>query len=277
MYDIRLLSIENTVDDESFNPHRIIFSRDHPNQQLMKLLTERFPTSEVLQVKPSTYKGILRNVPNMTKTVDFVTVGFQPCTTDTTYRGPILVLIGLEYKGNVGTIVRTAVQSNLYEQICIVDAEPGPKTTHDDSTDSTGEQKFWEKNKRTSISDEDVIYYSLCNAPLINIQRFANEKDFLQYATTKNRCMVGVDGGTTVYGKPVDLLHPSSWEVMKRKDLFLVFGSETNGLSQTFLDACDHLGMLPCLSASINVASCFSAVDTIIKIARNAPPNDVKK
>ena len=56
--------------------------------------------------------------------------------------------------------------------------------------------------------------------------------------------------------------------LMRRKDLFVCLGSEDTGLSPTFLDASDHLLAFDCLSASINVAACFAAVDTVIKIAR---------
>lgn len=285
MYDIRLLTIDNKEDD-FFVPHKIIISRDNPDlHNLTKSLVQKYPNAEIQAAKPSTYKGVLRNVPNPPDTGDFVAIGYtEPNIESKTPRGPILVLCGLQYKGNIGTIVRTAVQSNLWEKICIVNvpnlAKPKPIETQTKTetekvvaTKNTNtkhqEEKVWEKNKNKPVTDEDVVYYSLCNAPLIDIERFLNEESFLNYATATKRKIIGVDGGTTVYGTPLNLLHPSSWELMKQKAIFVVLGSETNGLSATFLDKCDHLAMLPCLSASINVASCFAAVDTIIKISQN--------
>ena len=41
--------------------------------------------------------------------------------------GPILVLAGLKYRGNVGTIIRSAVQANIFEAIYFIDErEEGP-------------------------------------------------------------------------------------------------------------------------------------------------------
>ena len=81
--------------------------------------------------------------------------------------------------------------------------------------------------------------------------------------------MVGVDGGTEVYGTPLNLFdRASSWPILRSPDLFVAFGSEKHGLSDDFLDACDHLVTLPCLSASINVSSCFAAVDAVLKVMR---------
>ena len=270
MYDIRLLTIE-TLLQSAFKPHRVIINKTHPNlNDLVATLHVSHPNAEIVQSKPSTYKGVLRNVPTP-ETGDFVAIGFQP-TTDTSAAalGPILVLVGLQYKGNVGTIVRTAVQSNLYQKICLVDVQPNKKDTAQETKTEPTDEKVWDKNKHKPITDDDVVYYSLCNAPLIEICRFKSETSFLEYAATTERAMVGVDGGTTVYGSPINVLHPSSWAIMKRNDLFVVLGSETHGLSSTFLDKCDHLAMLPCLSASINVAACFASVDTVIKIARQA-------
>ena len=41
--------------------------------------------------------------------------------------GPILVLVGLKYRGNVGTIFRTAVQANCFESIYIIEPEDDPE------------------------------------------------------------------------------------------------------------------------------------------------------
>jgi tRNA G18 (ribose-2'-O)-methylase SpoU len=261
-----------------------------------------YPTAEILVVKPSTWKGVLRNVPSSTSAAttttcegDFVAVSFHndlgTVGSSTSVKGPILVLVGLQYRGNVGTIIRTAVQSDMWEKICLVDVVPTvvqvaikdaedaedvkhteeAKRNKKNSSDSQKKEqkKVWDQNnKKKLVTNEDVVYYSLCNAPLINIERFKSEEEFLEHARHAGRAIVGVDGGTTVYGSPRNLLDPTSWDIVKNNQTFIVLGSETHGLSDAFLDVCDHLVTLPCLSASINVSCCFAAVDTLLKVAR---------
>ena len=268
MYDIRLLSADSLQAEilADYVPHRIILSRGHEDlDSLVHQVKERWPNICVKVLKASTYKGVLRNVPLRNgegeNTGDFVSVAFRDTGNTASTKGPVLVLWGLKYKGNVGSIIRTAVQSNMWEGICLIDECESPAEKSSDSGDSHGVS-------RPNITEDDMEYYSLCNAPLIHIERFSCQEEFLNFAAQTERKIVGVDGGSEVYGNPQSLLNSSSWKLMKRTDLFVVLGSESHGLSSAFLDVCDHLVTLPCLSASINVSACFAAVDTIMKVSR---------
>lgn len=66
--------------------------------------------------------------------------------------GPILVLQGLRYKGNIGAIIRTAVQANLFQSVVVIDPVYDADAKNNDRVEA-----------------KDVDYYSLMNAPLIDI------------------------------------------------------------------------------------------------------------
>jgi len=40
---------------------------------------------------------------------------------------PILLLVGLKYRGNVGSIIRAAVQADLFEAVYIIEERPEEK------------------------------------------------------------------------------------------------------------------------------------------------------
>ena len=53
----------------------------------------------------------------------------------------------------------------------------------------------------------------------------------------------------------------------KGEQLYIAMGAEDQGLPAAFLDRCQHLVMIPCLSASVNVASAFSSVLAVMCLA----------
>ena len=143
---------------------------------------------------------------------------------------PILVLSGVKYRGNVGTIVRSAVQANMFESIYIVapEAEEGESVEvgggGSGGAGGAGAGKgVWEgksvgegqlstkkqgggkktKAKKTKtqqpcppILDKDIDYYSMMNAPLMDIRRFASTAAFLSHVDGAD----GVDGMDTHHG-----------------------------------------------------------------------------
>ena len=87
---------------------------------------------------------------------------------------PILVLVGLKFRGNIGTIIRTAVQANYFEAVYIIDAE----SNNNNNNNANDKKKSWEPKDNTKISMKDIYYYSMLNAPLIPIKRFATINEF---------------------------------------------------------------------------------------------------
>ena len=90
---------------------------------------------------------------------------------------PILVLVGLKFRGNIGTIIRTAVQANYFEAVYIIDAE----SNNNNNNNANDKKKSWEPKDNTKISMKDIYYYSMLNAPLIPIKRFATINEFFSY------------------------------------------------------------------------------------------------
>eukprot|EP00122_Pirum_gemmata_P005298 Pgem_evm1s4821 len=114
-------------------PHRIISFNKTDNEERVKTFRDwinvKYKNSvEWNSLKWSSFKGVLRNVPNY----DFsqqnnesiiVSVAFHNSVLKldkVKVRAPILVLSELKYRGNIGTIIRSAVQANIFEAIYIV-------------------------------------------------------------------------------------------------------------------------------------------------------------
>ena len=88
--------------------------------------------------------------------------------TPRTGTGPALALVGLQYRGNIGAIIRHAVQANFFKEIYIVNS---------------------------SVSDEDRRYYSCGNAELVPTRQFENAESFLHFVSSHGKEMVCVDTG----------------------------------------------------------------------------------
>ena len=159
------------------------------------------------------------------------------------------------------------MQANCFEAIYIV--QDGEVQADGKYTAEPSDGR-WEKgtgeNRRTS-------YYSMHNAPLIEICRFSCCEEFLEFASTggrENRKMIGVDGGTTFFGEPDSLYSDEALAALGTCG-YLAMGSEDTGLPDEFLRRCASLIMIPCLSASINVASAFSGVLTVMQLVITRP------
>ena len=264
------------------SPHRIIFCESAMPVIRIQSLAERINelnkrlqhrnTVEICGTSPSGWKGVLRNVPSqdgnkvrkenaeIAASHQIVTVSYTSSDGSTSMEvcGPILVLFNLKYRGNVGTIVRAAVQANCFKAIYFVGSG-----IREEAHSSAGESYHWEKNKIKGVKDADISYYSLHNAPLIDKRRFATDDDFLKFLdmTYPDWPLIGVDGGTTVYGTPLSLYSREAMELLDfRRNFFLVMGAEDHGLPERLLSRCSSLISIPCLSASINVSCAFSMV-----------------
>ena len=229
----------------------------------------------VVQLSGSGWKGCLRNVPLQNFPGDFdvdesngqvVTVRRNENRTKGKARGPfapILVLCGLLYRGNIGTIVRSAVQANAFERIIIID----------------GEEIKGGGRKGVRLLDKDITYYSMLNAPLIHIDRYRSIDEFFDQENEtdevyhrKERIKVA----TALTTKSLDVYSEKAMNRL-RKDNFLVFlGAEGDGLPKRVLEMCStetadsldcHI-QIPKYSASINVSCAFAVVATVMSLAR---------
>jgi hypothetical protein len=117
--------------------------------------------------------------------------------------------------------------------------------------------------------------------------------------------IVGVDGGTHVEGRPLSLYSAEAMRALRwrrrqkqgqeeeeaqnrrgvekeepdggggggddddhpAEQLYIAMGAEDQGLPIAFLEKCEQLVMIPCLSASVNVASAFSSVLAVMQLA----------
>ncbi|GMH84279.1 hypothetical protein TL16_g09876 [Triparma laevis f. inornata] len=167
--------------------------------------------------------------------------------------GPILVLQGLRYKGNIGAIIRTAVQANIFESIVIIDPI------------------FEEDAKNNSrVEEKDVDYYSLMNAPLIEIVYMKDLHDFKVFSDSemnKNRKWLA----THLNSEAINMFSPlaSSHLLAASIDSFVFLGSEGDGLPEGFVEdeRCTCL-RIPSMSSSINVGAAAAMVVACICMHR---------
>ena len=162
----------------------------------------------------------------------------------------------MKYRGNVGTIVRSAVQSNSFEKIYLVEK---------DKTASGDEGSQWEVSK-SSVSEEEINYYSLQNAPLIDIQRVSSVPEFVLEAKENyaQRHMVAVE----LHPRAKSLYTREAIHELRDPALVLVVGAEDGGIPNILLDMCQTIVEIPSLSASINVSCAFMAVLSVMNVAQ---------
>ena len=212
--------------------------------------------------------------------------------------GPILVLVGLKYRGNIGTIFRTAVQSNSFEAIYIIEPEPEPEPQPGSAPSGTGgeatshaggdaprqtppvaspsagravadadidarrvrlrlrlnlaeeasmatahELKRAAERVRTAsararavagppppaggasvdVSDKEIAYYSMLNAPLIRTRRFANVAAFIAHASAHGcgRTMVA----TALADNAVNLYSQTALDLLRQPRVYILMGA----------------------------------------------------
>jgi tRNA(Leu) C34 or U34 (ribose-2'-O)-methylase TrmL len=177
---------------------------------------------------------------------------------DGTRTGPVLVLVGLKYRGNVGAIVRAAVQADLFAEVHIVDSLSPATATGSDSGPTSGRRSNTgdalarapagapakpatdrRHHDRGRVSDEDILYYSLGNAPLLRIRRFGDCATYLAATALERlgRTMVAVDGGTTWFGDPHSL-HSVEGVAAVQQCGYLLMGAEDRGVPDHVLRHC---------------------------------------
>lgn len=162
------------------NLRRVVYSNENftaadelrAHVTTMGAQVEAVEAVEAVGVSPSVWKGVIKNVPGslvnafpgdydsevsraqaigsthvvaVSIRLPSSPVAVPPTASPPTLHslpGPVLVLQGLRYRGNVGAILRTAVQANMFSEVVVIDPvyEEGAKN-----------------NDR--IPDSDVYYY----------------------------------------------------------------------------------------------------------------------
>lgn len=363
MWDVRrcaLSSLEERfatgdagVEASEFVPERLVVCRQTVERARVEALAARIRSCSgrkvsVVCLPPSGWKGVLRNVPESSdgqegKSGEVVAVALLPnfarLRAAGSPAGPILVLVGLKYRGNVGTIVRSAVQANFFEAIYIIEddykhgdsaddcngsvetriaggsgdvntdiagtdnmtpadqlhwaathewaklvgqgwakaaviamgsgtdppsgsraqwrvlseGESARKMTRQPArcTDTDGRERERERDGGRTVNmhvekpvtDDDITYYSMLNAPLIEIRRFKHSAHFFASiatphctVTTTSGCgcvpvrggVVGIDGGTIVSGSPDSLYSAAAASALESCG-YVALGSEDRG------------------------------------------------
>jgi len=249
MLRIRADTIATLAGDEN---RRLIFPKS------LSITDEQWkqigPFKEMVVLSPSGWKEMVRNVPDATSDTEVVSVSMNR------KRGPILVLAGLKFRGNIGTIVRAAVQANAFEKIVLIDE----RETRVMETPCAS--KKWEGGKTGSATMEDIYYYSMFNGPLIPILRFDTVDDFLA-TVDPTRPFVAIELGD----KSINLYSKQALDVLKTvgDDMYLVIGAEDCGVPSLLVSKTKYMFEIPSMSASINVSCAFMACLSTYLIARN--------
>eukprot|EP00121_Abeoforma_whisleri_P007886 Awhi_evm1s7215 len=125
---------ENDARSDSF-PFRFICSNVQKKTPQVLAIKERLNQYAVewMDLPSATFKQVLRNIPNFDTSQDNVESFIVSVTTLTIHNaidggvrhndtagGPILVLSNLKYRGNIGTIIRSAVQAEIFQAVYIV-------------------------------------------------------------------------------------------------------------------------------------------------------------
>ena len=168
-------------------------------------------------------------------------------------KGPGLVLQGLRYRGNIGTIVRTAVQCNFFERLVMIDPDFDP-----------------EAHNNSRVAEKDLEFYSMCNSVLLNVDHYGSVEEFREspLAREEGRPWLAaalVPGSVNLYSRSATPLLSS---LCLRSGL-LFMGSEGLGLPQSIVgDSRCRSVMIPAMSASVNVGVAFGMVMAAVLMRR---------
>ena len=256
VYHVELVSFKEAwsrTTSENHDLHlceRMIVSKEADAGQVDALRAainaQRYPLGgiEFCALSPSGFKGLLRNIPSENKK--------EMCTStcaaivsltapNVGERSRMLVLCGLKYRGNIASIVRSAVQSNKFYRIALVNVE-----REGDSGAATQPQ----------ASDEDIDYYSLYNAPLIGgVMNFKSPDLFLK-SVPKSRPLVAVE----ISSNSVNMYSQRGLDALASANACIVMGAEDVGVPPKILERCKATIEMPSMSASVNVSCAFASV-----------------
>ena len=77
-------------------------------------------------------------------------------------QGRVLVLDRLQFRGNIGCIIRSAVQSNAFSHICIIRGRDDTSDQPPKSRSSAKSAEAFKEYKHTGHYFADIGYYSMC-------------------------------------------------------------------------------------------------------------------
>ncbi len=234
-----LYTIDITTDIDTIkNPTKIIISNLYTGDR-GKFEQSVEQSVEIISSGKGIWNNFMRNIPQKQKEISSCPQETIITITKNKKIAPILVLTELKYKGNIGSIVRSAVQSNIFESIIII--------THKDY----------------NISKPDIRYYSVMNSPLIPIIKVDSVQSFLDQID-KSRKLVCVN----MHEKSMNIYDSKVKNILKNDNSYIIMGAEDNGISEVIQEVCDTHIEIPQLSSSINVSSAFMVILTVMNMVR---------
>lgn len=230
-----LYTIDITTDIDTIkNPTKIIISNLYTGDR------GKFEQSvEIISSGQGIWNNFMRNIPQKQKEISSSPQETIITITKNKKIAPILVLTELKYKGNIGSIVRSAVQSNIFESIIII------------------------TDKDHNISKPDIRYYSVMNSPLISIIKVGSVKEFIK-SLDKSRKLVCVN----MHEKSLNVYNKEVHTILKNDNSYIIMGAEDNGIPEVIQNECDTHIEIPQLSSSINVSSAFMVILTVMNMVR---------
>ena len=156
------------------------------------------------------------------------------------------------------------MQSNSFERVYLVDML-NTEESNVRRVDERGELEHW-KQTAESVSEEEMNYYSLQNAPLVDVQRLSSIDAFLAEREREysQRDMVAVE----IHPAALSLHSREAMQSLASPNAVVVIGAEDCGVPDVILDACTSIVEIPSMSASINVSCAFMAVLTVMNLAQ---------
>lgn len=194
---------------------------------------------EIITSGPSVWENFIRNIPADRKLTDLGPTNTIITLCKNKVTAPILVLVELKYKGNIGSIIRSAVQSNLFESIILIGS-----------------------NER-DISNKHIKYYSIMNSPLIPIIKYNSIGGFLDNMD-KSREIISIN----MHPDAVHVYEKDAKEILLQDHSYIIMGSEDNGIPEHIQEITNHHLVIPHMSSCINVSAAFSVVLTVMNLSR---------
>ena len=215
------------------NPTKIIISNLYEGNNIFKEKTE------IVTSGNSVWNNFLRNIPNQLKINGTNPGNTIISLTKNKEIGPILVLVELKYKGNIGSIIRSAVQSNIFESIIII------------------------TSKNRDISNQNIKYYSVMNSPLIPIIKLNNINDFIKNLD-QNRKLISMN----IHPNSINIYENMAKQILKCDNSYIIMGSEDMGIPIEIQEKTNYHVEIPHLSSCINVSCAFMVILTIMNLER---------
>ena len=141
IYNVSLHTVDAPLPRDGL-PQRIVYSSADFDEARLRGVLDNAALA-IVPVAPSVWRGVIKNIPGSLDDAGFPLSSYKDESTRASVigkscivvvslsassssglvleGGPVLVLQGLRYRGNVGAILRTAVQANIFARVIIID------------------------------------------------------------------------------------------------------------------------------------------------------------